>query len=596
MAELTRSLTLLVHGQSKVGKALALDTPILTDTRGWAQMGDLKEGDYVFGADGRPTRIIATSDVMDDRVVYRVTTKSGAELVADAEHQWVVSDKNGRTTVRTTEQILASMNRAGRATHRVPVCEAVQFTDGLLPDELPVHPYILGVWLGDGRARGNEWGCESGDFDEMVKHLGDAEAQIGGVYRHASKDAIYTSFRGITSTFRDLGLLNNKHVPQMYLMASEQARYELLRGLLDSDGTVGAASGSGTTQVSIVQKRSRLSSDIVTLVRSLGIKASVRDFRKPKGYIRVSWTHSKADSPVFKLERKHAALMGRDVKTGATKFDLITAIERVDSAPVRCIQVAASDGAFLAGEMLTVTHNSTLASTAPAPRLFLDIEHGAKFLNITPVMWDPAREEPPTADGTWDTAIVAVRSYDDVLRAHQWLQSGKHPFKSVIVDSVSELQAKVLEQIAGREQVKMQQWGEILRHMAGMMRDLRDLTAHPTNPLTSVIVTSMSKVGNDGKASPYLQGQAGIILPYIFDLTGYLTIEEFPHPDPSQPPYKARRMYIVATPEAVAGERVGGRLGEIVEQEMLDIRKMIDAIFGPESTTTTTTTTSTKEK
>lgn len=238
---------------------------------------------------------------------------------------------------------------------------------------------------------------------------------------------------------------------------------------------------------------------------------------------------------------------------------------------------------------------SSLAATAPAPRLFLDIEHGAKFLNINPIMWDPQLEEPPVPDGTWDTAIVAVRSYDDVLVAHRWLQSGKHHFKSVIIDSISELQAKVLEQVAGREQIKTQQWGEILRHMAGMMRDLRDLTAHPTNPLTSVVLTCMSRDVN-GKMTPYLQGQAATIAPYITDLTGYLAIEEFPHPDPSQPPYKARRMYIVATPEAVAGERVGGRLGEIVEQDMLDLSKMLDTIFGPASTTTNTTTTTSKEK
>ena len=237
---------------------------------------------------------------------------------------------------------------------------------------------------------------------------------------------------------------------------------------------------------------------------------------------------------------------------------------------------------------------SSLAATAPGPRLFLDIEHGAKFLNIKPIMWDPALEEPPTYDGTWDTAIVPVRDYDSVLRAHQWLQSGKHPFKSVIIDSISELQAKVLENVAGREQIKTQQWGEILRHMAGMMRDLRDLTAHPTNPLECVVMTCMSRDVN-GRMTPYLQGQAATIAPYITDLTGYLAIEEFPHPDPSQPPFKARRMYIVATPEAMAGERVGGRLGEIVEQGDLDMAKMINKIFGAVEDTTTTTTTTSKD-
>lgn len=237
---------------------------------------------------------------------------------------------------------------------------------------------------------------------------------------------------------------------------------------------------------------------------------------------------------------------------------------------------------------------STLAATAPGPRLFLDIEQGAKFLNINPIVWDPATQSPPEVDGTWDTAIVSVREYDTVLRAYQWLQSGKHPFKSVIIDSISELQAKVLENVAGRQQIQTQQWGEILRHMAGMMRDLRDLTAHPTNPLACVVLTCMSR-DIEGRMTPYLQGQAAVIAPYITDLTGYLAIEEFQHPDPSQPPYKARRMYIVATSHAMAGERVGGRLGEIVEQGDLDMEKMIEKIFGPSTTTTTTTTTTSEE-
>jgi len=235
---------------------------------------------------------------------------------------------------------------------------------------------------------------------------------------------------------------------------------------------------------------------------------------------------------------------------------------------------------------------STLAASAPGPRLFLDIEQGAKFLNIKPIVWDPATQSPPEPDGTWDTAIVSVRDYDAVLRSYQWLQSGKHPFKSVIIDSISELQAKVLENVAGRQQIQTQQWGEILRHMAGMMRDLRDLTAHPTNPLTCIVLTCMSRE-IDGRMTPYLQGQAAVIAPYITDLTGYLAIEEFQHPDPSQPPYKARRMYIVATSHAMAGERVGGRLGEIVEQGDLDMVTMIDKIFGTPTTATPPTATPT---
>ena len=239
---------------------------------------------------------------------------------------------------------------------------------------------------------------------------------------------------------------------------------------------------------------------------------------------------------------------------------------------------------------------SSLAATAPAPRLFLDVEKGTKFLNISPVMWNPEAEEPPVADGSWDTAIVPVQRYDTVLQACQWLRSGQHPFRSVVIDSLSELQVKVINSVSsGTAQIQTRQWGEILFHMGGLIRELRDLTAHPTKPLTSVVLTCMSKPDQSGQMIPYLQGQAALIAPYIPDITGYLTIEEFPHPDPSKPKFKARRLYVVATPQALAGERVGGRLGEIVEQDGLDIQKMLDRIFGSPTTPPTKTTNTASE-
>ena len=53
---------------------------------------------------------------------------------------------------------------------------------------------------------------------------------------------------------------------------------------------------------------------------------------------------------------------------------------------------------------------TTLAVTAPYPRLYLDVESAARFLPIIPKLWDPVREEPPVADGTWDTCVVSVRA------------------------------------------------------------------------------------------------------------------------------------------------------------------------------------------
>jgi len=224
---------------------------------------------------------------------------------------------------------------------------------------------------------------------------------------------------------------------------------------------------------------------------------------------------------------------------------------------------------------------STLAATSPYPRLILDVEGGARFLPIVPTVWDPMREEPPKADGSWDTCVVLVRDYDTVLKAFAWLQSGRHQFKSLVIDSISELQVKCIDNIAGSEQMKMQHWGELLRHMGNLLRDLRDLTMHATNPLEAVIMTAMAKEGQDGRFKPYLQGQLATQAPYFYDMLGYLRVEEFPNPDPSQRPLKFRRMYVESTDFAEAGERVQGRLGSIVEQGELSIDMMLDKIYGP---------------
>jgi len=226
---------------------------------------------------------------------------------------------------------------------------------------------------------------------------------------------------------------------------------------------------------------------------------------------------------------------------------------------------------------------STFAVTAPYPRLMLDVEGGHRFLPINVKYWDPLREEPPVADGTWDTCVVPVRDYDTVLKAYQWLQLGKHQFKSLIIDSVSELQVKCMDNIAGVNQMQMQQWGELLRHMGSLLRDLRDLTMHPTAPLEAVVLTAMARPSQDGRTRPYLQGQLAIQAPYFYDVLGAINVETIQNPDPTQPPYRARRMYVERTDKYEAGERVQGRLGQIVEQQDLGIERMLDMIFGPKT-------------
>lgn len=224
---------------------------------------------------------------------------------------------------------------------------------------------------------------------------------------------------------------------------------------------------------------------------------------------------------------------------------------------------------------------STLAATAPYPKLMLDVEGGHRFLPINAIYWEPKASAPPVADGSWDTCVVLVNDYDTVLQAYTWLRSGQHQFRSLIIDSISELQVKLFDKLVGTEQVKLQSWGDVLRQLGGLMRDIRDLTMHPTNPLEAVVLTAMAKTDKEGKYHPYLQGQLATIVPYLYDLTGAVVIEAYPNPDPTQPPLRYRRMHVQSTVKYEAGERVQGRLGAVVEQPDLNIERMLDLVFGP---------------
>ena len=219
---------------------------------------------------------------------------------------------------------------------------------------------------------------------------------------------------------------------------------------------------------------------------------------------------------------------------------------------------------------------STLSVTSPAPRLYMDVESASRFLPINGIMWDPTKEPPPEYDGTWDTAIVATRDWATVESAYSWLASGKHPFKSFIIDSISELQQRYIDKVAGRGQMRQQDWGDAFRTVSGLVRDIRDLTMHPTQPLECVVLVAMSKQV-DGKWKPHAQGQLGTTLPYYLDLVGYLYTTDETN-ELTGEVTELRKLLTRPTPMFDAGERVGGKLPRIVDDPNLS--DMLDTIFG----------------
>ncbi|WP_208301211.1 replicative DNA helicase [Mycobacterium sp. DL440] len=140
----------IIAARPGVGKALALDTPLPTPN-GWTSMGDVAVGDYLIGADGEPTRVVAATEIMLDRPCFEVEFSDGTTIVADAQHQWPTGD-GVRTTMhlRPGLHTIAAPTSAGGAAVLAPVCQVVAVRR--LPSvpvrcvevDNPAHLYLAG--------------------------------------------------------------------------------------------------------------------------------------------------------------------------------------------------------------------------------------------------------------------------------------------------------------------------------------------------------------------------------------------------------------------------------------------------------------------
>lgn len=165
---------------------------------------------------------------------------------------------------------------------------------------------------------------------------------------------------------------------------------------------------------------------------------------------------------------------------------------------------------------------SYFGGTTPSPRLILDAEGGSRYIrsNRKHVKWDPLTEAVPVNDGTWDACFVAVKEWKELYAAYEVLASGQHPFKSIIIDSLTEAQKRLVDDVAGVDQPSLQEWGVIGRHLEDMVRKLRDLTFHKTTPV-NVVMLCLSHL-RDGQTRPFLKGAIELTLPAFVDVVAYL--------------------------------------------------------------------------
>lgn len=353
----------------QIGKALALDTKIPIPG-GWTTIGELKTGDKVYGLNGKPCNVVTAHDVLYNRDCYRITFDNGEQIVADSEHEWYTETKSERRhtgSVKTTQQIFDTLYAGKEPNHRIPSC--ITGISGVR-NNLPIDPYVLGVWLGDGNSDGATITVGKRDIVDMLDILQKQQSQFDKLTLHEYSTEVYTvristnehvKTKSLSTLLGEHNLKNNKHIPEEYLYADRQQRLDLLQGLVDSDGYINK---NGTcqfynTNIELVKQTKRL-------VESLGYKVTYKEYTpklyniecskaavitfKPVEYVcRLSFKRSRIKVKPFTVQSKYRA-----------QWHYIKNVEKVESVPVRCITVDTPDSLFLVGESYIPTHNTTL--------------------------------------------------------------------------------------------------------------------------------------------------------------------------------------------------------------------------------------------
>lgn len=402
----TRDFNLWLESRN-AGKALALDTKIPTPN-GFTTMGELKVGDYVLSESGNPTKVTYVSDIFVNHKCYEIEFEDGEKIIADEDHLWYVQTKNyrdvksripktnrkranydsldefGFKTIATKDlvkdYVLERKDGKGKEyKYRVPKSQAIKYSE----KDLIINPYALGVWLGDGDSNDVRITCDSKDLDNMCSNLQQCGFTTTIYYNKNRTPSIglninrHNNRNSFMSGLKDLNLINNKHIPQDYLFSSIEQRMELLRGLMDTDGS---CDNLGRCEFS--QKSYDFVLQFSQLLNSLGIKNHISKKNVPcNGKIctayRVYFCTDKTKS-CFKLIRKYNRL--KDKLSTRSENKSIISIKEVPTVPTKCIQVDNPRKLYLCGEKNTVTHNTTKLAIYPMLRSMLIPYHVTYYI------------------------------------------------------------------------------------------------------------------------------------------------------------------------------------------------------------------------
>lgn len=340
------------------GKALAFETPVLTKN-GWKQHGDLTIRDEVIAPNGRFVKVLAIHPVCD--MEYEVSFSNGEKIICHGNHEWTVYNRHRqKLEVLATKDMIDGIENdiKGRGhryhymlTHRDPV-------QGL-EKKLPVDPYVLGVWLGDGTNR-NPTVCNAKTDKVIIDTVLSNGYTMAWDTVQKNTGVHYYGFKELRQQLQTVGMCHSrtkttKHIPDEYFTANIGQRLELLAGLIDTDGCL----ISVERKYSFTTAEEALRDDFVSLLSTFGWRCTVTECL-PKisssGIVgkRTYWCikfNPTMEIPC-KVPRKQLFMFSEQRRVS------IVNIKPCKGHLGNCITV--EGGEYLVGRRMVPTHNSTL--------------------------------------------------------------------------------------------------------------------------------------------------------------------------------------------------------------------------------------------
>jgi superfamily II DNA or RNA helicase len=365
-----------------VGKEQPYSTMIPTPN-GYTRMGDLKIGDQVYGRDGRPTTII---NIFEQGVkdVYKVTFQDGRVSYCGLEHLWnVKTHNNGHYKTMMLKDMIPDFKRINKWKldhHRddpyiykysIPCCEPVRYPTYVTP----INPWVLGCFIGNGCLREKYLTISSGN-DWIPKKI--AALYNFNVKRCSLKNYSYTFYDPNTDKpilteefFKYLpDLINSysrdKRIPACYIVNDVNTRIEILRGLMDTDGSI--IPNASRYNVSYSSTSINLLRDIQQLIYSFGYSATITEDKRVDKYTngycgRLNFRIPNAVKHLFfTLPAKHEIAMEAVNIEQENIYNslLIKNIEFSHREQCRCIMVDNPEHLYLTEDYI-VTHNTFMA-------------------------------------------------------------------------------------------------------------------------------------------------------------------------------------------------------------------------------------------